>query len=175
MTENSIPKATALKRILAFCYDLFLIIPLMMIVALIWLPFNNGIAIEPGNPLYPFMISSSTVLTPILFYTYFWYKGGQTLGMTSWRLRVVNLAGNSLTIKQSATRAVLLILSLTFILVGFTTALATQFSLQAIIPLGLALIALYGLSIAFTQKRITIYDQLTHTRVIQLPKAKKNV
>ncbi|MGL4674925.1 MAG: RDD family protein, partial [Wohlfahrtiimonas sp.] len=66
-------KATAIKRILACIYDLFLIIPLMMLSALIWLPFNNGVAIEPGNPLYPFMISTTAILTPILFYTYFWY------------------------------------------------------------------------------------------------------
>lgn len=166
-------KATAIKRILAFVYDLFLIIPLMMLVALIWLPFNNGVAIEPGNPLHPFMIASATILTPILFYTYFWYKGGQTLGMRSWKLRMVNLAGNALSPKQSATRAVLLILSLVLILIGFNTAFTLNFTVQAIIPLGLALISLFGMCQTFTQKRISLVDLLTQTRIVQLPKVEK--
>lgn len=28
------------------------------------------------------------VLTIVLFYAYFWYRGGQTVGMKAWRLRV---------------------------------------------------------------------------------------
>lgn len=95
--SNVFTKATAIKRILAFIYDLFLIIPLMMLTALFWLPFNNGLAIEPGNSLYPLMISSASILTPILFYTYFWYKGGQTLGMKSWKLKIVSANGKPLT------------------------------------------------------------------------------
>lgn len=175
MSKQSITtaKATAIKRILAFVYDLFLIIPLMMLAALIWLPFNNGVAIEPGNPLYPFMISTTAILTPILFYTYFWYKGGQTLGMRSWKLRIVNLSGTPLSSKQSATRAVLLILSLTLIAVGFNTAFALNFTVQAIIPLGLALISLFGMCQTFTKRRTSLIDLLTQTRIVQLPKVEK--
>lgn len=173
MSQQSIPKATAIKRILAFIYDLFLIVPLMMLSALIWLPFNNGLAIEPGNSLYPFMISTATILTPTLFYAYFWHKGGQTLGMRSWRLRIVNIAGNPLTPRQSATRAVLLILSLVLISVGFNMAFALNFTIQAIIPLALALISLFGMCQTFTAKRVSLIDVLTHTRIVQLPKVEK--
>lgn len=166
-------KATAIKRILAFVYDLFLIIPLMMLTVLIWLPFNNGQAIEPGHPLYPFMISTTAILTPIIFYSYFWYKGGQTLGMRSWKLRVVNLAGNSLSPQQSATRAVLFILSLTLIIVGLSTSIMLNFTIQAIIPLGLALISLLGMCQTFTKRRTSLVDLLTQTRIVQLPKVEK--
>lgn len=170
---TNITKATAIKRILAFIYDLFLIIPLMMLAGLIWLPFNGGIAIEPGNPLYPFMITTTAILTPILFYTYFWYKGGQTLGMRSWRLRIVSNSGNALSTRQSAARAVLLILSFTFIAVGFNTALTYHFQIQAMIPLALALIALFGLCQTFTKQRTSLVDFLTQTRIVQLPKVEK--
>lgn len=175
MSQQSIAvaKATALKRILAFIYDLFLIIPLMMLTSLIWLPFNNGVAIEPGNSLYPFMISTATILTPILFYTYFWSKGGQTLGMRSWRLRVVSITGNPISKRQGAARAVALILSLAFIYIGLQTALTLNFKAQAFIPLALAAIATFGLCLSFSPKRMSLPDLLTHTRIVQLPKVEK--
>lgn len=171
---NVFTKATAIKRILAFIYDLFLIIPLMMLTALFWLPLNNGLAIEPGNPLYPLMISSTTILTPIIFYTYFWYKGGQTLGMKSWRLRVVSVNGQPVSKKQSATRATLFILSFAFIFLGFNTAYLLNFKIQAFIPLAFALIALFGLLQTFTSKRVSLVDYLAKTRIIQLPKLEKS-
>ena len=172
--SNVFTKATAIKRILAFIYDLFLIIPLMMLTALFWLPFNNGLAIEPGNSLYPLMISSASILTPILFYTYFWYKGGQTLGMKSWKLKIVSVNGKPLTKKQSATRASLLIFSFAFIIVGFNTAYLLNFKIQAFIPLAFALIALLGLLQTFTAKRASLADYLAKTRIIQLPKLEKS-
>lgn len=172
--SNVFAKATAIKRILAFIYDLFLITPLMMLVALFWLPLNGGLAIEPDNALYPLMISSTTILTPILFYSYFWYKGGQTLGMKSWRLKIVSVDGRALTKKQSATRAVLLILSFVLILVGLNTAYLVNFKIQAFIPLAFALIALLGMCQTFTSKRTSLADYLAKTRIIQLPKLEKS-
>ncbi|WP_026165771.1 RDD family protein [Wohlfahrtiimonas chitiniclastica] len=173
MSPQSIPKATALKRMLAFVYDLFLIIPLMMLVTLIWLPFNHGVAIEPGHALYPLMITTCTIFTPIVFYTYFWHKGGQTLGMRSWRLRVVTTHGETLSPKISATRAVLFVLAIAIAFFGINYAIGVQWTTAAMIPMASALLALYGLGMAFFNNRTTFYDLWTQTRVVQLPKTKK--
>ena len=163
-------KATAIKRILAFIYDLFLIIPLMMLATMIWLPFNNGIAIEPGNPLYPFMIAGAVILMPILFYSYFWYKGGQTLGMRSWKLRIVSSTGTPLTRSQSVMRAILLVLTLASIPLGLYTASILPSKPQAMIFSAVSALAILGLSLTFTQKRTSYIDLLTQTRIVQLPK-----
>lgn len=175
MSQQSyvLAKATAIKRILAFIYDLFLIIPLMMLTTVIWLPLNNGIAIEPGNPLHPLMIFTSVILTPTLFYTYFWYKGGQTLGMRSWKLKIISITGHSLSKKQSTARSVLLISSLTLIYIGFKTTLLLNFQVQSIIPLAIALISLLGMCQTFTSKRASLADLLAKTIIIQLPKVEK--
>ncbi len=38
------------------------------------------------------------------FYVYFWTRGGQTLGMAAWRLRVVDRQGQPLTVKIACLR-----------------------------------------------------------------------
>lgn len=42
------------------------------------------------------MISSGWLLTIMFFYVYFWQKFGQTLGMKTWRMQVVDARSNQL-------------------------------------------------------------------------------
>ena len=54
---NAPPGYTGLiRRLMAIIYDLFLLIALLFIATSVAMIFNNGQAIEPGNPLYPFYI-----------------------------------------------------------------------------------------------------------------------
>jgi len=44
------------------------------------------------------------LLSPLLFYGWFWTHGGQTLGMRAWRIRIVNGEGGAISWSQSAKR-----------------------------------------------------------------------
>ncbi len=54
-----------------------------------WLPLNRGEAIAAGTLLFQLWL-----LTLVYFYFVFsWRRGGQTLGMRAWKIRVVTESG----------------------------------------------------------------------------------
>jgi len=57
------------------------------------------------------------------YFTWFWTRGGQTLAMQTWKMRVVSVKGEKLTKKQAITRYLLAILSFSFFGVGIFWAL----------------------------------------------------
>ena len=73
-------------RFLAWLYDLLLLLALLFATSLIAIAINRGQAIPPGTWWYDLLLAAVVVG----FYVIFWVKGGQTLGMRAWRLRVVD-------------------------------------------------------------------------------------
>jgi len=57
------------------------------------------------------------VCVACFFYVYFWCKGGQTIGMRAWRLKVRNLDGTQITKPQALIRAITALLGLGNLLV----------------------------------------------------------
>lgn len=76
------------------------------------------------------------------FYLYFWLKGGQTLGMRAWRLLLVQIDGNAITLRQG--------------LIRLATALAGLGTLWILVR--------------YKQKQ-TLQCQLSNTQVVLLTKA----
>lgn len=93
------------RRLLAFLYDSFLLLALFFAVTTVALFLNNGQAIES--------IAYKFLLIPVagMFYIGFWIRGGQTLGMRAWRIKVVNNDAKFLGWKQCVLRFVLGVLS----------------------------------------------------------------
>ena len=81
-------------------YDGLLVIGLLFFATALALPFNDGKAIAPDNSVY-------TLYLIAVIYLYFglsWTRGGQTLGMTAWRIRVESDAGGRVGWGQCALR-----------------------------------------------------------------------
>jgi uncharacterized RDD family membrane protein YckC len=53
-----------------------------------------------GGPL----ITLFHLLVSQLFFTWFWTHGGQTLGMKVWRIKVVNSAGEAISLRSATIR-----------------------------------------------------------------------
>lgn len=81
------PPAGLFKQLIAMLYDSFLIAALLFIATAILLPFNHGDAIN--GPLYNLYL----VVVIFVFYAFFWKKGGQTLGMKAWKIRIIDEYG----------------------------------------------------------------------------------
>lgn len=81
------PSASLFKQLIAMLYDSFLITALLFVATAILLPFNNGEAVS--GPLYTLYL----VLIVFIFYSWFWNKSGQTLGMKVWKIRIINEYG----------------------------------------------------------------------------------
>ena len=84
------PPASLIKQIAAMIYDSLLIIAILFISTAIALIFNDGKAFE-SSPIFSFYL----VLIIFIFYSWFWKKSGQTLGMRVWKIRIISeLGGN---------------------------------------------------------------------------------
>ncbi|MCA1773295.1 MAG: RDD family protein [Halomonas sp.] len=59
------------------------------------------------------------VLITTLFFVFFWQRGGMTLGMQAWRLRVQTLDGGAISLKQSLVRCLTAWLSLAALGIGY--------------------------------------------------------
>ncbi len=81
------------------------------------------------NPIYIFM---TWIILPIAFFGWFWTRGGQTLSMRSWRIRVERLDGSNISWLQSMIRLSPLLISLAISYYLKINAAITVFSVGAI-------------------------------------------
>jgi len=92
--------ASVWRRLAAFCYDLLLLAALAASFTLLVLAVRLGVAVQPGT----WWFELSLLAIAMLFFCGFWVRGGQTLGMRAWRIRVVRTDGGALTWRQSVAR-----------------------------------------------------------------------
>ncbi len=125
----------------ASVYDLLLLAGLLMLVGFVVVVARAGEAVPAGAWWFQLLVLGVTAI----FYAGFWSRGGQTLGMRSWRLQVVMANGAPPTFAISLLR--------------FAGALLS------VAALGLGL-----LWMLVDRERRGWHDLLSGTRVILLPK-----
>lgn len=77
------PPAKLWKQFAAMLYDSLLIVAILFVGTAALLPFNQGEAIS--GPLFHLYL----ILLVFIFYSGFWSKSGQTLGMKVWKLKII--------------------------------------------------------------------------------------
>ena len=75
-------------RLLALVYDALPLIPIVLGVSALFLWLNGGRTVE-GKPLLQWTELLATWLLAGTYFVVSWKRGGQTMGMRPWRLRVV--------------------------------------------------------------------------------------
>ena len=75
-------------RLLALLYDLLPIIPLLFAISGLFLWLNGGNTIE-AQPLLQWLALLASGLLVGAYFVFSWRRGGQTIGMRPWGLRVV--------------------------------------------------------------------------------------
>jgi uncharacterized RDD family membrane protein YckC len=88
------------RRAAALCYDLLAIAALYMCFTLAVLAARLGRAVPAGSVWFEL----SLLGIALVFFAGFWTRGGQTLGMRAWRIRVVTDDGATLTPARAALR-----------------------------------------------------------------------
>lgn len=84
------PSATLLRRLSSLVYESLIVVALLLLAGLAFLLafyFTTGQEVATGWPLWLFRAWILAVLG--LYFGWFWTRGGQTLPMRTWRLRVV--------------------------------------------------------------------------------------
>lgn len=103
------------RHLLALLYDTFLIIPLIMAANALLMAIYVNLFMNSDTTqeiLLPAgAVQVLVILCIALFYWIFWKRGGQTLGMQAWRIKLVSKEGGQPTTLQIALRLVGALLS----------------------------------------------------------------
>lgn len=140
--RQDVPQPTTLvRRLAAILYDSLLLFSAMLVATFPLLPFTGGTAIAPHNLLYRLYLLGVC----FVYFGWQWTRGGHTLGMRSWRIRVERETGGRISWGQAAVR--------------FAVAIVSW------LPAGLGF--LWSL---FDKRRRCWHDLASHTRLVTLPR-----
>lgn len=113
MTESLLP-APLWQRLLVAVYDLFPVLAILFITAAICMGITGG-SLDYHAAWYRL-----TLLVAVgFYYVVSWTRGGQTIGMRAWRLRVADQAGGALPLPRALLRYAVAWISLLAAGLGF--------------------------------------------------------
>ena len=97
MVSTELPAPGLLRRLAAILYDTFLVLPLIMLFVALVMGAARALGLSATDaPLSPWLVRGLALLACTGFFAAFWLKGGQTLGMQAWRIRLQTLSGDPL-------------------------------------------------------------------------------
>lgn len=94
------PIAGVARRLAAGCYDALLVGALWMAATLVIIAARGGDPVPAGTPAYQLLL----LALASAYFVVSWTRGGQTLGMRAWRLRVESRTGEPVTVLTAARR-----------------------------------------------------------------------
>ena len=104
-----------LRRFGAMLYDSFLLLTVVFVASFI-IVIPTGIT--PDNP-YFFLFQAYIFLVAYLFFAWFWTRDGQTLGMRTWKIKLVQQDHSPVTWRSALLRFAIAIVSWLVFGVGF--------------------------------------------------------
>jgi len=99
-TEKSIQHVSLLRRFGGIFYDFFLLLTVLFIASFI-VVIPTGITPEDR---FFFLYQAYIFLVAFVFFAWFWTRGGQTLGMRTWKIKLVTEDGSKVTWSKSLIR-----------------------------------------------------------------------
>lgn len=107
-------------RLAALLYDLLVLVAIWMVAAaLVLLAFRGEVDVAHQPPLYHAVLQLVLLVLTALYFAVSWSRGGQTIGMRAWRVRLVDAQGGSPGWRRALLRFVLATLSLLAAGAGF--------------------------------------------------------
>ena len=137
--KEKIESCTFLRRMGAVLYDTLLVFSVMLFATIPYLIFSGGEAIDSGNKFFQVYL----LMIGVLYFIVPWKIRGQTLGMQSWRIKVVQETGELISWGQAMKRVL--------------------FSGLSWLPAGLGFF--WSLS---DQEKLAWHDRLSKTKLIHL-------
>ena len=146
MSEQNYPTASLSRRLAALGYDSLVLISLYIIMGFVLV--GIATALNDGNPpgAFPMAVNLSVMFTICFFYySSSWRRGGQTIGMKAWRIKLINNETRPIQLSQCMLRTGIGFFSLVVFGLGFLWPL-------------------------FDKKQRTWHDMASLTRVVFIPK-----
>jgi len=107
MSEAS--PATALpcplwRRLLALVYDLLIVVAIMMVAVMIGLLLTHGQLVDADGRLQALWFPLFEGVLVAAYFVTSWLRGGQTIGMRPWHIRVTRADGGAPSLQQAVIR-----------------------------------------------------------------------
>ena len=173
--EPTIAKPTT--RLAAIVYDGMLILALLFLVGTVLTVIGTLLTMQTGTesaqarslPVWyqNIVMTPSFILTLVGFYGLFWRRGGQTLGMQTWRLKTVNDSGHLLTWGQSFKR--IMAASLMPLVFGVIGSLIGGSRAIILTSAFLGLVFNYAFCL-FNRRGLAVQDMISNTITLKMPK-----
>jgi uncharacterized RDD family membrane protein YckC len=134
---EQLPAASFTRRLLSLAYELILAVAVAFFAGLLF----YGAASGRLSGLTRFAFQCYLFAALGLYFTWCWHRGGQTLPMKAWQIRLVDSKGGPVSWRQAALRYILAWVSLLPLGAGFLWALVDP-------------------------QRLSLHDRLSGTRVV---------
>lgn len=132
------------RRLAAIFYDLLLLVSVLMLTTAALLFLTHGEAITPADSGFmAYLYRLALLAVVVLYFGVSWRRGGQTLGMQAWKIRIERSDGGALRWQDVLLRLLAALLSW--------------------LPLGLGY-----LWMLLDPQRLTWHDRLSRTRVVRV-------
>jgi uncharacterized RDD family membrane protein YckC len=150
------------RRLAALVYDLLAVVAIVMVVGLLCQLATGGHVVAADNHSIAWWYSPLQGLVVAAYFVFSWRRGGQTLGMRPWKIRVSDLAGHPIDHRTAFIRLVVGALPLLLL------------ALYAVAPLRVALWAPVAgwavilLPAAFDPRRRALHDMASGSMLRRL-------
>ena len=97
MNQNEYPTASLSRQLAAMLYDGFLILALFFLLLGIFVlvKMDSSVPLAESQAIDPRIVWLLFLGTIFFFYSWFWQKSGQALGMRAWKIKIVSELGGS--------------------------------------------------------------------------------
>lgn len=151
------------RRLLALVYDLLIVVAIMMVVGLLCQLATDGKLIRTGaTTVVPIWYQALQGAVVAAYFISSWRRGGQTLGMRPWRIRVTRDDGGTPTLQQALIRMLVAAAPLVLLL------LAPMLGLRATLWTLLAVWAGWFAVAVFDARRRALHDIAAGTEIRRL-------
>ena len=110
--------ATLDRRLFALFYDLLPLLGLWFVAGVLTLAFTGG-SFDPHNPQHQALARALILIVTAGYFVLSWTRGGQTVGMRAWGLRILANDGQRLAWPRALLRFAVGIVSLALVGAGF--------------------------------------------------------
>lgn len=108
------------RRLAALFYDLLVLGAIWMFAAaLVLLAFGGQVDVAHQPPLYHATLQGVLLVLTASYFAISWSRGGQTIGMRAWHVKVEEASGHTLDFRRALLRFALALISFCFAGFGF--------------------------------------------------------
>ena len=129
------------KRIACMLYESILVFAILFVAGVVY----RALMGDPHSDFEQHLFFMYSWLIIGVYFVYCWVKSGQTLAMQTWRIQLLRLDGNPLSVGQAVRRYLIASFSLMFFGLGFLWAI-------------------------FDREGLYLHDRFTGSRLVELPK-----